>query len=123
LVPRQSIHERDDLQIEFIQRHIEIDHERIERVVVIRDPDIQVPFCGCATLDPVRREIGCEDGPLTASTHFFRRILARALVTTLLDMRAWRKSRWTSSADPMITEVISREARRDSATHRVALIT
>ena len=56
LVPREPIHERDNLQIEFIQRHVEIDHERVERVVVIRDPDIQVPFCGCATpLDPVRR--------------------------------------------------------------------
>ena len=28
------------------------------------------------------------DAPLTATTHFFRRILASGFVTTLLDMRA-----------------------------------
>ena len=89
LVPGEPVHERHNLQVEFIQRHIEIDYERIERIVVIRDPDVQVLFRGCVTSDPIRPRNGvCEDGPLTASTHFFRRILASGFVTTLLDMRA-----------------------------------
>lgn len=64
-------------------------------------------------------------GPFTASMHFLRRILARGLVTTLLDTRAWRKSRCTSSADAMMA-VINEETniitRRDLAAGRVVSI-
>jgi hypothetical protein len=44
LVPGESVHERHDLQIELIQRHVEIDYERVEGIVIIRDSNVQVLF-------------------------------------------------------------------------------
>ena len=56
LVPRESVHERDNLEIEFVQRRIEVDHKCVEGVVVIRDVNIQVLFCGCTKLDHIYGE-------------------------------------------------------------------
>lgn len=53
LVPRGRVHERHDLQIEFIQSCIEVGHKRVERIIVIWDVNIQVFLCGCATSDQI----------------------------------------------------------------------
>ena len=51
LDPREPVHERHNLEIELVQRDVEVDHECVEGVVVIRDADIQVLFCSCTALD------------------------------------------------------------------------
>lgn len=54
LAPGEPVHERHDLHIELIQRHVEVYYERVEGIVIIRDPDIQVLFCSYTISDPGR---------------------------------------------------------------------
>lgn len=55
LVSCEPVHEGHNLEVELVQRHVEVHHERVEGVVIIRDADVQVLFCSCTTLDHNQR--------------------------------------------------------------------
>ena len=58
LVSRQPVREWHNLEVGLVQRHTEVYHERVDRIVVIRDLDIQVLFCSCMRLDNINGEWG-----------------------------------------------------------------
>jgi hypothetical protein len=49
LVSREPVDKMYNLEIELVQRHVKVDHEHVERIVVIWDAHIKVLFCDCRT--------------------------------------------------------------------------